>query len=283
MNRRTYCISTLFASAAAALATKPKGVQFAALGACSSLKNAEAIHVAGGQYVEESVQRLFAPDKPDRDWQARLEAVKNAELPIPACNSFIPGSLRSTGKDANHEAVLAYVDVAFKRAQQIGTGIIVFGSSGSRKLKEGDTREQAEKQMVNLLKKMGPLAESHGITVVIEPLRRQECNLINTVGEGAAIVERVNHPNVRLLFDIYHMLQNGEDPNDLRKVAPLLRHGHIAEKENRTAPGVKGDDFRPFFNVLADIGYTGRLSIEGKWKPEDLPRAYQVIREQARG
>ena len=101
--------------------------------------------------------------------------------------------------------------------------------------------------------------------------------------EGAAIVEQVNHPNVRLQFDIYHMLQNGENPNDLRKAAPLLRHGHIAEKEDRTAPGVKGDDFRPFFNVLADIGYTGRLSIEGKWKPEDLPRAYQVIRNQARG
>lgn len=47
--------------------------------------------------------------------------------------------------------------------------------------------------------------------IVVEPMRRQECNFINTVVEGTAIVGKVNHPNVHLLFDVYHMLQNGED------------------------------------------------------------------------
>jgi hypothetical protein len=43
----------------------------------------------------------------------------------------------------------------------------------------------------------------------------------------------------------------------------LLRHAHIAEKEKRTAPGVQGDDFRPYLRALQEINYTGALAIEG--------------------
>ena len=262
--------------------SKEQGWAFKALGACAQLKQAEAIRAAGGNYVEESVGRFLKPSGPDAEWQKKLAEAKASPLPVLACNSFIPGSLKSTGKNINHEGILHYVEIAFKRAQQAGIKVIVFGSSGSRSLKDGFPREQASEQFVALLKKMGPLAQPYGVTIVVEPLRRQECNFINTVIEGAAIVEKVNHPHVRLLFDIYHMLQNGEDPNDLRKVGHLLAHGHIAEKEKRTAPGVMGDDFRPFFAALKAAGYQGRISIEGRWKNEDLPKAYKVIREQTR-
>jgi sugar phosphate isomerase/epimerase len=254
---------------------------FSALGACAPMSRAKGIKAAGGEYIEENCKRLLVPDKPEAEWLKNLEKSKTCPLPFYSCNSFLPGSLRSTCADADHDAVLAYAEIAFERAQQLGIKIIVFGSSGSRNLKDGFPVEKATEQFVALLKKMGPLAEPYGVTVAIEPLRRQECNFINTVLEGGAIVERVNHPNVRMVFDIYHMLQNGEDPNDLKKLGPYLAHGHIAEKEKRTAPGVMGDDFRPFFAALKEINYKGRISIEGKWKVEELPKAYAVIRKQA--
>ena len=285
MNRRLFIrqgtAGSLLAATHAAWSGE-EALPFVALGVCSQLSNADGIKAAGGDYVEESVQRLLMPDQPDSDWVARLAEAKACPLPIPSCNSFLPKTLRSTGPDANHAGVLEYSEIAFNRASQVGVKVIVFGSSGSRKLPDGFSREEAVKQFVSLLNKMGPLAEPYGITVVVEPLRRQECNFINTVIEGAQIVEQVNHPNIRLLFDIYHMLQNGEDPNDLKQVGHLLAHGHIAEKENRTAPGEDGDDFRPFFATLKSIGYKGRISIEGKWKVGQLPKAYEVIREQAR-
>jgi sugar phosphate isomerase/epimerase len=65
-------------------------------------------------------------------------------------------------------------------------------------------------------------------------------------------------------------------------VGHLIAHTHIAEKEKRSAPGVMGDDFSPFFKAYKEIGYQGRISIEGRWKVEDLPKAFQVIRRQAR-
>lgn len=271
-----------FALSALAAGKAPKSeYPFSALGACSSTKNAQAIKDAGGDYLESGVKKFLIPDKPDSEWAKNLALAKACPLPIPACNGFLPGTLKSTGPEINHEGVLQYAEVAFQRAQQIGVKIFVFGSSGSRKLPDGFPREKAEEQFVALLKKMGPLAKPYGVTIAIEPLRRKEDNFINTVIQGAVIADKVNHPNVRLLCDIYHMLQNGEDPNDLIKVGPFLVHAHIAEKETRSAPGVAGDDFRPFFSALRTANYSGRMSIEGKWKTDQLPKAYQVIREQA--
>lgn len=264
---------------AAATKTRPP---FTALGACASLRDAQAIKAAGGNYVEEAVYRFMIPDKPESEWLKKLEEAKSAPLPVVACNSFLPGSLRSTGTDANHEGVLNYADIAFRRGRQAGIKVIVFGSSGSRRLKDGFPVSKADEQFVSLLKKMGPLAEAQGITIAIEPLRRQECNFINTVVEGAAIVEKANHPNIRLLADWYHMLQNGENPNDLKKVGRLIVHTHIAEKKGRTAPGVTGDDFRPFFRAYNTVDYKGRISIEGSWSIDQLPNAYRTIRSQAR-
>ena len=49
----------------------------------------------------------------------------------------------------------------------------------------------------------------------------------------------------------------------------------------RTAPGRKGDDFRPYLRALRDIGYDGMISIECRWEDfaAELPRAIRTLRE----
>jgi len=256
---------------------------FRAIGVCTTPDKAGGVKDAGGQYVEPSVTGFLIPDKPDSAWEKNLLAAKACPLPVAACNGFLPGSLKSTGPTIHHEAILKWADIAFRRAKQIGIDRIVFGSSGSRKLTDDFPREKAKSQFVDLLRRLGPIAAQHDVVIVIEPLRREEDNFINTVLDGAWFVEQVNHPNIRLLADLYHLLCNGETPDELRKVAPLLRHMHIAEKDGRTAPGVHGEDFRPFFNALRGTGYADRLSIEGKWSIEELPKAFETIRTQAAG
>ena len=58
-------------------------------------------------------------------------------------------------------------------------------------------------------------------------------------------MRRANIHGVKLLVDIFHMLRNGESADDILKVAPLIRHAHVAENRDRAAPGVHGDDLRP--------------------------------------
>jgi sugar phosphate isomerase/epimerase len=255
------------------------------IGICTSLKNAELMHESGGDYLEVGVRWFLVPVKPAADFAGNLAAAKACPLPILAANGFLPGSLKCVGPQADHAAVLAYAKTAFERAKQVGIRRIVFGSSGARAIPDGFDRSRAEHQFIALLMKMGPLAAANNVVVVIEPLNSKECNFINTVLEGARIVEAVGHPNVQLLADIYHMLRMDEPPANIRAVGHLLRHVHIAEKKKRTAPGVAGDDFRPYLEALAGVGYHGGISMECRWEQlaEQLPVAVETLREQMAG
>ena len=223
------------------------------------------------------------PEKPDQDFKTKLAEARNAPLPVIACNSFVPGRLKSVGPDADHAGVLSWATIVFERAQRVGVGTIVFGSGGSRRVPNGFSPDRAADQFGELLKRMAPLAQRHNIVVAVEPLRPQEVNFINHLSEGAAIVRRVDHPAIRLTADLYHMGHAGDRPGAIRDAGPLIAHTHIAENKGRSTPGVHGEDFRPLFTALKASGYVGPMSIEGKWKPAELARGFAVVREQWAG
>lgn len=255
---------------------------FCCVGMSGGMDKAADLKKAGAQFLTVGVGSLLIPDKPDSEFEKKLGELKKCPLPVLACNSFIrPKHLRCVGADATHEQVLEWADTTFKRAKKAGVKFIVFGSSGSRRLKDDWPKEKADEQFIALLKKMGPLAEAQGVTVVLEQLNEKECNYITRIAEGAKIVRAVDHPNVRLLGDLYHMRKMGDTPEDLEKAMDVIVHMEIAEKEDRTAPGVQGDDFRPYFEVLRKAGYKGAISLEGRWKMEQLPKAFETILEQA--
>lgn len=247
------------------------------LGVCTSVSNATKLQQAGFTYIESGVRRLLVPQDPESTFKEKWQGAQQSPLPVYSYNGFIPGSLRSTGPDADHPAVLAYAEVAFQRARRCGSKVIVFGSSGSRRIPEGFSPTKANEQFVSLLKQMGPIAAKYGITVVIEPLNKGECNFINTVKEGTAIVRAVNHPHVKVLADFYHMLKEDEGPESIRDAGPLLAHCHIAEEEGRRSPGSQGENFVPYLLALKDIRYQGRISVECRWsKDEDYQ--HELIR-----
>lgn len=252
------------------------------IGVCASVADAAAAASAGCDYIEEGVRSFLVPDGTEADFRVKLRLLEAAPLPVAACNSFLPGELKSVGPEARHDDVLAYARTAFRRAREAGVRVIVFGSSGSRAIPEGFDAGEARRQFVSLLRRLGPLAREHGVIVAVEPLNRGECNFINTVAEGAAIVREADDPGVRLLADIYHMLCEDEGPESIVAAGALLVHCHIAEEEGRAAPGVHGEDFTPYLDALRRIGYRGAISFEGRWSDigRELPVAVQTLRAQ---
>jgi len=240
------------------------------IGVCTSVSNADMLAAQGYNYIEESVGRFLVPDKSEEVFNEMLLQTQNAAIPVKACNSFIPGSLKSVGPDAVHPKILKFMETAFRRAQKAGVEYIVFGSGGSRAVPEGFSKDEALRQFTDLCSKMAPIAAKYDVVVVLEPLNKKECNLINSVVEGGVIVEEVNHPNFRLLADIYHMLMDGEGPESIEKYGHLIHHTHIAEKEGRAAPGTQNEDFTAYFKALKNVGYEGMMSIECRW--EDLEK-----------
>jgi hydroxypyruvate isomerase len=77
------------------------------------------------------------------------------------------------------------------------------------------------------------------------------------------------------------MARTGDTPDDLKNAMDVVAHMEIAEKEKRTYPGIKGDDFRPFFRVLKQGGYRGAISIEGKGDDSQVAAAFREIAKQA--
>lgn len=271
--------TTLMTRLGAATSERPL---FSSLGIAATLEKAAELKQAGAQFLTENTGSFLVPDQSDAEFAKSLAKLAASPLPILACNGFIrPADLICVGPKANHDQVLAWADTCFRRLKQAKGKFIVFGSSGARKIPDGWSVEKADEQFVALLQKMGPLAEAQGVTLVVEQLQEKECNYINRIAEGAAIIRKANHPHVRLLADLYHMATMGDTPADLKAAMDVVVHIEIAEKEGRTVPGVSGDDFRPFFHVLRESGYQGAISIEGKWEIGQIAASFAEINKQA--
>jgi sugar phosphate isomerase/epimerase len=173
--------------------------------------------------------------------------------------------LKNTGPDVDAAALDAWVETTCRRAARVGVEMIVFGSGGSRRVPDGFSRERASEQIVENLQRYGPIAAAHGVTIVLEPLASQDCNIVTSVDEGAELVRAAGHRNVRLLIDTYHMAQDDDPIDSIRRAEGLIAHAHCAEGDGRGPLGTKGEDQGPYFRALKDIGYEGRISLECQW------------------
>ena len=288
-SRRSFLLKSSCALASLGFATRTIGATlpdgeklFQKMGIAASLDKAAELKAQGAEFLTASVGDFLVPDKAEEVFEKNLEKLAASPLPILACNGFIrPKNLHCTGADANHDEIVKWADTAFRRLKKAGGKFIVFGSGESRALRDGWPKEKADEQFVALLKRLGPLAEAQGVTVTVEQLRDSECNYINHIAEGAALIRAAAHPNIRLLADLYHMAVMGDTPADLKAAMDVVVHVEIAEKASRSVPGVDGDDFRPFFHVLKEAGYQGVISIEGKWTDQQVGAAFKEIAKQA--
>ncbi|WP_138991010.1 sugar phosphate isomerase/epimerase [Larkinella sp. C7] len=261
-------------TAASALAKAGMGEETRAglslpLGVCAGYEKVGLLKTLGFSFIEESVGRFLIPDAGDSQYEKNRVTLKTEGLPVRSYIYFFPGTLKSVGPTLHHEAILQRADLALKRAKECGSKNIVFGSGGSRAIPDGFDRATAKAQHIELCKKMAPLAEKHGVTLAVEPLNRGETNFINSLAEGVEIIQAVNNPWFKLQCDIYHMLKEDEKPEEIIKYRQYITHCHIAEKQKRTAPGVMGDDFKPYFRALKQIKYEGGLSLECNWTDFD--------------
>ena len=142
--------------------------------------------------------------------------------------------------------------------------------------------EEIREQFVTTARKVAALAKKYDILLALESLNSTEANHINTVAEALEVVKLVDHENLRLCVDIYHMLKEGESPAVIGQAKGYVVYCEIAEKEGRTPPGVHGEDFRLFLRELKEIGYSGKIVVECRWS--DLASqgadAYQYLHRQ---
>jgi D-psicose/D-tagatose/L-ribulose 3-epimerase len=250
------------------------------VGYCTSLANLEAAKAAGFDYVELATSEIAALS--DADFDRAAARIQQLGLQTPAANLFLPATLKVTGPDIDRDQQIAYVRKAFARLSQLGTGIVVFGSGGARRVPEGFSKDQAFQQLVEFGRRIAPEARAHGITVAVEPLRPQETNIINSAGEGLALVNGIGDPNFQLMVDFYHLASVNEDPQIVVRARDHIVHLHMANPTGRVFPRTLDEyDYAPFFAALRTIGYDRRISVEASTKDltTDAPQAIALLRK----
>ena len=231
------------------------------IGICVGLDKLNEAHEAGYAYVESGVATLL-PDQDDAAFAPVKAQILAAPIPVEAFNGFLPGTLKVTGPEVDLAAVGRYMDVALRRAAEVGAKIVVFGSGGARCAPEGFPHDQAWAQFDVAARLAAETAQRYDITIALEPLLKRACNFFNRVEEGAAMVDRVNHPRLRLLTDLYHISAEEEPFANIVAAGKRLVHVHLATPAiPETGEGV-AYDFAGFFKALYAAGYHDRASVE---------------------
>ena len=127
---------------------------------------------------------------------------------------------------------------------------------------KGASKDIKFENSANSLTKITNALEVNNIKLGIEPLNRYETDFINTVDEGLHLCSLINHSNVGLLLDVYHM--NIEEKNissSIKRAKNKLFHFHVAEND-RGIPGSGTLDFDSIFETLKEINYSGNVTLE---------------------
>jgi D-psicose/D-tagatose/L-ribulose 3-epimerase len=253
-------------------------------GYCTGLKGVPAAKAAGFDYVELATTEVAALS--DVDFAAAARALGEVGLTTPVTNLFLPATLKVTGPQIDKDAQTTYVGQAFDRLARLGVSLVVFGSGGARRVPDGFARDEAFAQLVDFSRRAARLARTRNITIAVEPLRRQETNIINSAAEGLELVEAVGDGAFQLMVDFYHLASEHESPDIVVRAREHLRHIHMANPNGRVFPLAWDEfDYEPFFANLRRIGYDRRISVEASTQDliGDASRSIALLRRHAVG
>jgi hydroxypyruvate isomerase len=122
------------------------------------------------------------------------------------------------------------------------------------------------KSVKDILNALKPLAERAGITLVIEPLNV----LVDHTGyyldhskPAFKIVQEINSPNIRVLYDVYHMqIMEGNLIQTIKDNIEMIGYVHIADVPGRNEPGTGEINYRNVYRTLQSLGYDKTIGFE---------------------
>jgi hydroxypyruvate isomerase len=126
--------------------------------------------------------------------------------------------------------------------------------------------EEKYQSVLDGLKQITPFAEQAGVILVLEPLNTYVDHpgyFLNGSEAGASLVREVDSPNIRLLFDIYHIqVMEGNIIESLKKNLDVIGHIHVADVPGRHEPGTGEINYQTIANEIRKSGYSGYIGME---------------------
>ena len=130
----------------------------------------------------------------------------------------------------------------------------------------GMSREAMLDSAIAGLKAIAPSLEKNGITAVVEVLNTYVNHpgyYLYYVRDAAKLMDAVGSPNVKILFDIYHVqIMEGNLIPLIRQNIQRIGHFHIGDHPGRHQPGTGEINYRNVFKAIHDLGYEGYAALE---------------------
>jgi hydroxypyruvate isomerase len=163
----------------------------------------------------------------------------------------------------NHDAIEAGLRKNVPLASKAGVpNVITF--SGNR---GGMSDEEGARNTILGLKRVRSIVEDHGVTLCIELLNSKVNHpdyMCDHTAWGVRVVSEVNSPNIKLLYDIYHMqIMEGDLIATIRANAKWMGHFHTGGVPGRhELDDTQEVNWRGVMKGIADTGYSGYVAHE---------------------
>lgn len=159
-----------------------------------------------------------------------------------------------------------------------GPSVMVFGSPKQRGTDGQSTVQEATRRFTEGLADLAPHAESRSVTVLVEALPANQCDVVQTLAEAAAVVREIDSPAIQTMFDTHNAVDETESaPTLIERTFPLIRHVHVNEMDGRY-PGTGNYDFASVFRTLERLDYQHWISVEVfDFKPDPVTIARNSI------
>jgi hydroxypyruvate isomerase len=225
--------------------------------------------------VEERIKRIAAAgydcvemwlhDDPAKNFTAIAKSLKETKITVNnmvvnAPDGNLGGSLVKKG---DRETYLKRLRNLIPTAQSIGCtkAITCTGNEVA-----GLSRSEMKKNAIETLGMASEISGANGFTLFLESLNTYVDHpgyFLNSAKEAAEIVRKVNSPNLKLVYDIYHMqIMEGNLLAFIEMNLDIIGHFHAAGVPGRHELFSSEVDYRFIISKIEEMGYKGRFGLE---------------------
>ena len=182
---------------------------------------------------------------------------------VVSAKTGIPNLNFASRDEEARQLVLNQIKAATEVARRVNAGYMTLVSG------QLDPRWPKEIQFANcieLLRRATEIVEPHDITMVMEPLNRfknHPGSFLETVTEGYLVCAGVDHPNCKVLYDLYHQQIAG---GNLIPLFDLCRdqigYLQVGDNPGRKEPGTGEINYAKVFQHVHEAGYDGIVGME---------------------
>jgi D-psicose/D-tagatose/L-ribulose 3-epimerase len=195
---------------------------------------------------------------------ARVRAIADAcAVGVSVCAVITSG--RDLLVPAEVDAGVAYLEWCIDAAQALGSPVVAgpfYSAVGRCWRATSEEREHDLGIVAGVLRELGKYGAARGVSLAVETLNRFETSFLNTTEQALELIRRVNHPNVGLCLDLFHLgIEEKNIGEALLSAGPHLKHVQVAENDRGT-PGTGQLAWTEVASELKEIGYDGRVVIE---------------------